>query len=123
MNLRIQNLKLLIELMVNKIKKRQQNINLNLDYYWVILPYEAFKITKIPQPAIGSLVDDWQELLKVSTAENPFTVLDIDRLAHLLFAIGYNFIRPESPLTIETVSIEISEIELLFDLFSKKLKE
>jgi hypothetical protein len=58
------------------------------DSYLMIGSDEWYDVVKENTGDIGSLVDDWDSLLKKIHNEEPFSSLDLDRLAAILKAIS-----------------------------------
>ena len=62
-----------------------KKLEIDSDYYWVIFSEEREDFTKEQKPCIGSISDDWEELIK-HIRNNELTTLDIDRFANVLIA-------------------------------------
>ena len=62
-------------------------INKNLELYWLIAPDEREDLTKEPKLCVGSLRDDLSKLKKLPSRQFA-TLVDIDRFANVLIALG-----------------------------------
>ena len=57
------------------------------DYYWCTAADERENLDKKPTLCLGSLVDDWAELKKITQREFA-TLVDVQRFANILISIG-----------------------------------
>lgn len=72
------------------------------NYYWAITSEDKtnFEIGS-PNICVGSLVDDYTELKKVTNDINPPTVVDFDRIANIIIQIGNAISNSETPYLFE----------------------
>jgi len=71
------------------LRRLDDEVTLNTDYYLTITTDEWERVGENPEPAIGSLHDDWNELRRtLRDEERYFSAVDIDRVASLLRAIS-----------------------------------
>lgn len=90
-NIRIEQLEFIFKLLIEKAKNDQiKTLSIDIDYYWIIMSddWEDFSSNSTPDPAVGSLVDDWESLQKILTQEHIVTYVDYDRFASILRAIS-----------------------------------
>lgn len=79
----------LFKLVIEKLRKDKiDNIEFNMDEYWIILPDEWIDFTTPPKPAVGSLTEDVHYLKKSIEENGIFTYSDFDRLATILRVIS-----------------------------------
>lgn len=64
------------------------SIKVNKDYYWQIDSDDRFDMAKKPELMVGSLFDDIAELRKLPLDQHRVSVVDFDRFAHVISAIG-----------------------------------
>lgn len=64
-------------------KSNISTIDLDSDYYWTILDDDE-KFDQSPETAIGSLIDDWQQLENILNNNRVFVPTDIHYLASIL---------------------------------------
>jgi hypothetical protein len=79
-----------IHMLVNKAKNQGiSKVELN-DYYWLVAADERENVTSPEKPSlvVGSLVDDWESILKMINGQYPPTIVDFERLGNILIAIG-----------------------------------
>lgn len=70
-------------------ERLSDEIELETDYYLIIPGDEWERVEENPEPAIGSLHDDWKELQRVLHDDDHFfSTVDMDRFASLLPAIS-----------------------------------
>lgn len=61
----------------------------DMDEYWKIGAPEWSNFQSLPEPAVGSLSDDWGELQKLLGDEERMpTAVDLDRMAAVLMAVS-----------------------------------
>jgi hypothetical protein len=66
-----------------------ETIEIDFDNYWIILSNDWNDFDNEIAPAVGSLKDDWDCLLKtINNKDRAFSYLDVDRLASILRAIS-----------------------------------
>jgi len=63
-------------------------MTLETDYYLTFTTDEWDRVEENPEPAIGSLHDDWNELQRVLHEDRTFTAVDFDRFAAVFKAIS-----------------------------------
>lgn len=89
MKIKIDQLELLFSKLIMKLKEgRLTDWEIDDDYYRIITTDRWADFTTSPDPAVGSLFDDWESLLKVCSNEYPMTFVDFDRLASIVRYIG-----------------------------------
>jgi len=79
-----------IHMLVDKAKKQGISaVELN-DYYWSVAAEERENVTVPDEPSlvVGSLVDDWESILKMINGQNPPSIVDFERLGNVLISIG-----------------------------------
>ena len=71
------------------LERMPSEVKLDTDYYLVIDTAEWDHIEEPPEPGIGSLHDDWQELQRaLGDSGRHFSAVDIERFASVLRAIS-----------------------------------
>ena len=60
----------------------------NKDNYWQITSPEWTDFNIVPEPEVGSFIDDWDSLKKLLSGENPTTYVDFDRTASILHLLS-----------------------------------
>lgn len=84
-------IKSIFELVVNKLVVHDEVSYVDEDPYWKISAPECFDMSQTPNCEVGSLLDDVECLLSLTTNDDrPVTSVDLDRLASLLNAISEN---------------------------------
>jgi ribosomal protein L16 Arg81 hydroxylase len=82
-------LELLFEKLFQKIKKDNvADFSFDYDEYWIITTDEWNKFDGVPEPAVGSLVDDIRFLKSVIEDDVMISYLELERLASVLRAIS-----------------------------------
>ena len=86
----IDELQTLFEKIIEKLERESlDSINIEeVDYYWNIPTSEWTELDANVQPAVGSLMDDWQYLQKVISNENILTTVDFERVSSILKALS-----------------------------------
>ena len=98
MKITITELSQVCELLFKKTKLSGFNeIDFDTDNYWTIASDEREKFDKEPALIVGSLFDDIEELKKILHKKNPTTIVDFDRLANILVAVGERISRSDKP--------------------------
>ena len=88
-NVTTRQLKEIFNRIVEKLEREGiDNVNIDEDYYWIILSGEWTDFDSNPSPAVGSLIDDWESLLRCLNGNAPFTYVDFDRTASILRAVS-----------------------------------
>lgn len=82
------------------LKFSDDEVELPNALYWSITSDKRENILKTPTLCIGSLVDDWQELQKLSQRDFA-TIADVDRLANVLIALGEAILRQDLTVTVK----------------------
>jgi hypothetical protein len=70
------------------LQRLNDEIELETDYYLTITTDEWDQVEESPEPAIGSLRDDWHDLRRILDEGRPFTAVDCERVAAVLKAIS-----------------------------------
>jgi hypothetical protein len=70
------------------LQRLNDEVELETDYYLTIPTDEWDQVEESPEPAIGSLHDDWHELRRILDEDRLFTAIDFDRVAAVLKAIS-----------------------------------
>lgn len=65
-----------------------EEIDVEMNHYWIVLPGDWTDIENTPEPAVGSLEADWEDLQPLLRGDRPAFVGDLDRLAAILRAIS-----------------------------------
>lgn len=100
MEIKLDDLKTVVDLLINKAKKRGiMTVELR-DYYWSVPADERENITENSAPSlvVGSLVDDWEGIVKVINGINPPTIVDFERVGNILISVGESIYRSKKPL-------------------------
>lgn len=100
MEIKLDDLKTVVDLLINKAKKRGiMTVELR-DYYWSVPADERENITEnlAPSLVVGSLVDDWEGIVKVINGINPPTIVDFERVGNILISVGESIYRSKKPL-------------------------
>lgn len=85
----INEIETLFKLVIEKLKKDNiDNIQVNIDEYWIILTDKWANFKVPPKPAVGSLKEDVHFLKKSIEEKEIFSYSDFDRLATLLRVIS-----------------------------------
>jgi hypothetical protein len=81
----VSEIELLFKLVVRKLKDDRINeIQINMDKYWIVLSDEWNDFEKTPEPAVGSLLED-AALLKNAIEDNAIhSYSELDRLSSIL---------------------------------------
>jgi hypothetical protein len=90
MIIEMEKLRYLCEILIKKTEYLGiQEIQLDTDNYWIITSdnREDFS-TNSPEVSVGSLQDDWEQLVKILSGEHPPTPVDFDRIASIFVAVG-----------------------------------
>lgn len=96
-------LRKICEMLLNQvITSGFKQIDLETDYYWDIFMDDREDFNIKPDPVVGSLFDDIEELRRVLRKEIPPTVVDFQRLANVLIAVGEKMSNSKDRLYIET---------------------
>lgn len=97
MKISVEELKRMYDIIIDKaINSGFIEIEIDTDYYWTVLPNEREGFNSgAPEPGVGSIIDDIENLRKVLKGENPPTCVDFDRLANILIAIGERISRSD----------------------------
>jgi hypothetical protein len=83
------NLKKAFDAIFSKIAgSLDSSISISNDYYLNIPMDEAYNVSNSVMPSIGSLYDDWENLMRVINEQQPVTFVDVDRLASIMKAIS-----------------------------------
>lgn len=90
MKIKTEDIEKILGLLIAKLKEGGISyISVENDYYWKIIEADAYNFEKSPDPATGSLIDDWESLQKVLNNEQIFSYgLDLQRVAAILNAIS-----------------------------------
>lgn len=100
MEIKLDDLKTVVDLLINKAKKRGiMTVELR-DYYWSVPADERENITEnlAPSLVVGSLVDDWEGIVKVINGINSPTIVDFERVGNILISVGESIYRSKKPL-------------------------
>jgi len=102
MKVKLEDIKKLCKIIVDQAENSGFNeLNLTGDYYWTIKSEDREDFSKdTPIICVGSLHDDIEYLEKILEGSNPATIIDFDRLANLLSAIGNEISKSEKPFLI-----------------------
>jgi hypothetical protein len=66
----------------------------DMDEYWAVSHPDSIDFSKEPALSVGSLEDDWSELVRMKDGRMP-TPVDLDRLASVLRAISATIAPPK----------------------------
>ena len=90
MTIKVSELKELCNIILNRAEIMGINeVNLESDNYWLISSDDRENFsTEIPNLCVGSLFDDVEELKKVLIKINMPTLVDFDRIANVIIALG-----------------------------------
>lgn len=89
MNIHVHHLEMVFQKVISKLKEDGiDHITLNHDLYWFLSNKDSYDMKfSVEKPLVGSLVDDWNELEKVSNDKQITTYVDFERLSSILKAI------------------------------------
>ena len=90
MKITLSELELAFARVLGKLKEEGHNvIDLGeLDQYWTILAPDWTDMSQIPEPSVGSFLDDLESLKLLTDKDRPTTYVDFDRTAALLQLIS-----------------------------------
>lgn len=92
LTIKVDDLKLILERIFEKISRgADATISIEKDYYWNVSMKDAFVLKETPELAVGSLYDDWGNLLKLLDREQIVGFVEFDRMAAILKAISFEF--------------------------------
>ncbi|MFC1854754.1 hypothetical protein ACFLY6_02715 [Candidatus Dependentiae bacterium] len=97
------------------------------DYYWSV-GFDCIEdfASEDPKICIGSLYDDWEELLNVLTCNRGFSITDFERFGEILYFIGHIVdSRPNfkvSDRCSEKSLIGFSDLKKLLDVFVESMR-
>ncbi|MEM9771949.1 MAG: hypothetical protein AAF889_10210 [Cyanobacteria bacterium P01_D01_bin.73] len=78
----------ILQLIASRLSELGDIELLDVDMYWTISPPEAYDMSQIPKPEVGSLSEDLEGLLELYDESRPFKISDLDKLAPLLNLIS-----------------------------------
>jgi hypothetical protein len=89
MEIQTRQLEIVFQKIISKLKEDGiDRVQLNQDMYAFLSNRDSYEMKQvIEKPLIGSLVDDWTELKKVSEDKQITTYVDFERLSSILKAI------------------------------------
>ena len=89
MNIKTEDLKQIFDLIIKKLNDDQVNeIDLDIDYYWLITADDWDVENEKPEIVVGSLIDDWNELCKCISEKEILSYIEFDRCSSILRAIS-----------------------------------
>ena len=90
MKVKMSQIKHLSEILINKaLDSGFEEIEIDSDYYWLVSSDEREDFSSnTPIMCVGSIDDDIDSLIKILKGVNPPTIVDFDRLANVLIAVG-----------------------------------
>lgn len=90
MIIQINEVAVIFEKIIAKLKKDGvERIELNQDMYWFLSNKDSYDMKfTVESPLIGSFMDDWAELRKVSQNERIMSCVDFERMSFILKAIS-----------------------------------
>lgn len=114
MKIALNQLKELCEIILGKIENLGlEEVGIDVDFYWNVSFEEAYNFAvERPEIMVGSLIDDWEWLLKVLNKKNPVTTVDFERLGNVIEILGrqlyrlQNGIRCSDCMTIKIVDMK-----------------
>jgi hypothetical protein len=91
MNLKLNDVVVLCKKIIEKAERNGiKDIQTDKDYYWDISSDDMFRFKeKDKEIIVGSLIDDWNSLKKILKESDDPSILDFDRLANVIKAVGY----------------------------------
>ncbi len=94
MDFNLAQLNLILARMVEEYMQRGvESVQIDdVDEYWVVGSPEWTNFSQKPEPAVGSLSDDWTELQRLLKDKMP-TAVDFDRLAAVLRAVSDQLVK------------------------------
>ena len=112
----------LSEIILSKIENNGiQKIYISENFYWGVFFDDASRNKRKPKLTVGSLVDDWDWLKKVSSKEYYITNIDLYRLGNVIIAIGRDLYKSGSLLSVyDGILVEIADIKYLLNLIFTK---
>jgi hypothetical protein len=87
MKIALIDLRKVYQLLYEKILSFYRNVDLAADFYWCTAVDERENLKNRPTLCLGSLEDDWSELIKVPQREFA-SLVDVQRFANILISIG-----------------------------------
>lgn len=95
--IKVEELESICSLLIKKAKSDGiESVTIDTDNYWVVVTSEWNNFNSLPEPGVGSLVDDWGALQKILRGQQIVTYLDFERFASILRAVTES-IAPASP--------------------------
>lgn len=90
MEIKLDDVKTMVDILVNKAKDQGISVIKLNDYYWSFPADERENMTEKdpPSPVVGSLVDDWESIMKVINGINPPSIIDFERIGNILISVG-----------------------------------
>jgi hypothetical protein len=89
MEIQTRQLEIIFQKIISKLKEDGiDRVELNQDMYLFLSNRDSYEMNQVVEkPLIGSLVDDWEELKKISEDKQIMTYVDFERLSSILRAV------------------------------------
>jgi len=66
-----------------------KEVDLSQDYYWTLPPDQLYDpALTVPNPSLGQLTDDWNELQLIKRGERPAVAIALSWLSAVMRAVG-----------------------------------